>query len=212
MPTVLSDRAAENLRFIRDTMAHAGAFTSVSGAGTIGAGVVGLAASLAASPAAIGADPRRFLTVWITAAVVAGAISGVAIRRKARRAGQSLVDGPARRFTLAFVPALAAGAVLTVALVAAGQTALLPGTWLVLYGAAIAAGGARRPPSRVRLSHHEALRWLSNLRQRRHAALNALRARLRRDFGHTKATSRWHPRSTRSSTSASGWESSARWQ
>ncbi len=142
MPTVLSDRAAENLRFIRDTMAHAGAFTSVSGAGTIGAGVVGLAASLAAPPVAIAADPRRFLAVWIAAAVVAGAISGIAIRRKARRVGQSLVDGPARRFTLAFVPALAAGAVLTVALAAAGQTALLPGTWLVLYGAAIAAGGA----------------------------------------------------------------------
>lgn len=142
MPTVLSDRAAENLRFIRDTMANAGAFTSVSGAGTIGAGVVGLAASLIASPVTIAADPRRFLAVWIGAAVIAGAISGVAIRRKARRAGQSLVDGPARRFTLAFVPALAAGAVLTVALVVAGQTALLPGTWLVLYGAAIAAGGA----------------------------------------------------------------------
>ncbi len=142
MPTVLSDRAAENLRFIRDTMAHAGAFTSVSGAGTIAAGAVGLAASLVASPVTIGADPRRFLAVWIAAAVVAGAISGIAIRRKARRVGQSLVDGPARRFTLAFVPALAAGAVLTVALVAAGQTALLPGTWLVLYGAAVAAGGA----------------------------------------------------------------------
>jgi hypothetical protein len=142
MPTVLSDRAAENLRFIRDTMAHAGAFTSVSGAGTIGAGVVGLAASLVASPVTIAADPRRFLMVWIAAAVVAGAMSGIAIRRKARRVGQSLVDGPARRFTLAFVPALAAGAVLTVALAVAGQTALLPGTWLVLYGAAIAAGGA----------------------------------------------------------------------
>jgi hypothetical protein len=142
MPTVLSDRAAENLRFIRETMAHAGAFTSVSGAGTIGAGVVGLAASLAASPVTIAADPRRFLAVWIAAAVIAGAISGIAIRSKARRAGQSLVDGPARRFTLAFVPALAAGAVLTVALAVAGQTALLPGTWLVLYGAAVAAGGA----------------------------------------------------------------------
>jgi hypothetical protein len=142
MPTVLSDRAAENLRFIRDTMAHAGAFTSVSGAGTIGAGMVGLAASLVASPVTIASDPHRFLVVWIAAAVVAGAMSGIAIRRKARRVGQSLVDGPARRFTLAFVPALAAGAVLTVALVVAGQTALLPGTWLVLYGAAIAAGGA----------------------------------------------------------------------
>ena len=142
MPTVLGDRAAENLRFIRDTIAHAGAFTSVSGAGTIGAGVVGLAASLVASPVTIGADPRRFLIVWISAAIVAGAISGLAIWRKARRAGQSLVDGPARRFTLAFVPALVAGAVLTVAFAAAGQSSLLPATWLCVYGAAVAAGGA----------------------------------------------------------------------
>ena len=142
MPTVLSDRAADNLRFIRDTMAHAGAFTSVSGAGTIGAGVVGLAAAAGASPAAIGADPGRFLAVWVSAALVAGAISGVAIGRKARRAGQSLVAGPARRFTLAFVPALLAGAVLTVAFAASGQASLLPGTWLAVYGAAVAAGGA----------------------------------------------------------------------
>ncbi|MGH7654659.1 MAG: hypothetical protein ACREN6_08350, partial [Gemmatimonadaceae bacterium] len=134
--------AEYNLRFIRDTMAHAGAFTSVSGAGTIGAGIVGLAASLGASPAVIGEHPRRFLAVWIAAAVVAGALSGIAIGRKARRAGQSLVAGPARRFTLAFVPALAAGAVLTVAFVAGGQASLLPGTWLAVYGAAIAAGGA----------------------------------------------------------------------
>ncbi|HXD23185.1 MAG TPA: hypothetical protein VN613_07485, partial [Gemmatimonadaceae bacterium] len=97
MPTVLSDRAADNLRFIRDTMAHAGAFTSVSGAGTIGAGVVGAAAAVAASPASISTDPRSFLAVWIAAAVVAGGISGFAIRRKARLAGQSLVAGPARR-------------------------------------------------------------------------------------------------------------------
>ncbi|MGH7653739.1 MAG: hypothetical protein ACREN6_03660, partial [Gemmatimonadaceae bacterium] len=106
-PVALHSRAEDNLRFIRDTMAHAGAFTSVSGAGTIGAGVVGLAASLGASPAVIGQHPRRFLAVWIAAAVVAGALSGIAIGRKARRAGQSLVAGPARRFTLAFVPALA---------------------------------------------------------------------------------------------------------
>ena len=58
------------------------------------------------------------------------------------RAGQSLLDGPARRFALAFAPALVAGAVLTVAFVATGQTSLLPGTWLSLYGAAVTAGGA----------------------------------------------------------------------
>jgi hypothetical protein len=141
-PLALHSRAEDNLRFIRDTMAQAGAFTSVSGAGTIGAGIVGLAASVAASPAVIGASPGRFLAVWVAAAVAAGAISGLAIRRKARGAGQSLVTGPARRFTLAFLPALAAGAVLTVALTMAGQASLLPGTWLVVYGAGITAGGA----------------------------------------------------------------------
>jgi hypothetical protein len=39
------------------------------------------------------------------------------------------------------MPALVAGAVLTVAFVATGESALLPGTWLSLYGAAVTAGG-----------------------------------------------------------------------
>ena len=138
----LSDRAADNLRFIRDTMARAGAFTSVSGSGMIAAGAIGLAASVAAPPLALVAAPRRFLVIWIGAAFLAGATSWIAIRRKAARTGQSLLDGPARRFALAFAPALVAGAVLTVAFVATGQAALLPGTWLSLYGAAVTAGGA----------------------------------------------------------------------
>jgi hypothetical protein len=138
----LSDRAADNLRFIRDTMARAGAFTSVSGSGMITAGALGLAASAAAPPLLLAADPRRFLAVWIAAAILAGASSWIAIRRKAARSGQSLLDGPARRFALAFAPALVAGAVLTVAFVATGHPSLLPGTWLSLYGAAVTAGGA----------------------------------------------------------------------
>jgi phosphatidylglycerophosphate synthase len=142
MPTVLSDRAEDNLRFIRDTMAHAGAFTSVSGTGTIGAGVVGIAASVVASPTLLAAQPGRFLSVWMAAAFLAGAIAVTGMRRKARRAGQSLVGAPARRFTLAFFPAIAAGAMLTVAFAAAGQASLLPGTWLSIYGAAVTAGGA----------------------------------------------------------------------
>jgi len=141
-PVALHSRAEDNLRFIRDTMAHAGAFTSVSGTGTIGAGVVGLAASVAASPVLLATEPGRFLAVWVGAALVAGAIAVVAMRRKAAHAGQSLVGAPARRFTLAFFPALAAGAVLTVAFAAAGQASLLPGTWLTVYGAAVTAGGA----------------------------------------------------------------------
>ena len=142
MPMALSDRAADNLRFIRDTMANAGAFTSVSGAGMMGAGALGLAASAAAPPLVLATDPRRFLAVWLAAALLAGATSWVTIRRKAARNGQSLLDGPARRFALAFAPAIVAGAVLTLVFVTMGQTALLPGTWLSLFGAAVTAGGA----------------------------------------------------------------------
>ena len=138
----LSDRAADNLRFIRETIAHAGAFTSVSGAGMIGAGALGVAAAAAAPPAMIATNVSSFLAIWISAAILSGAISWVTIRRKANRSGQSLLDGPARRFALAFGPGLVAGAIVTVALVLNGQAALLPGTWLSLYGAAVTAGGA----------------------------------------------------------------------
>ena len=142
MSTALGDRAADNLRFIRETMARAGAFTSVSGSGMILVGIMGLAATIVAPPAIIAASPSEFLAVWIGAALLGGPISWLMIRRKATRAGQSLLDGPARRFTLAFAPGLAAGAILTLAFIAARQTSLLPGTWLTLYGASVTAGGA----------------------------------------------------------------------
>lgn len=142
MTTALGDRAADDLAFIRDTMARAGAFTSVSGSAMMLTGGLGLGAAVIAAPTLLASDPRRFLATWIAVAIVSGAGSGIAIRRKAQRAGQSLVDGPARRFALAFAPAIVAGAILTLALVSAGQTALLPGAWLTLYGAAVTAGGA----------------------------------------------------------------------
>jgi hypothetical protein len=141
-PHALRDRAADNLRFIRDTMERAGAFTNVSGRATMATGLVGCIAAAVAPPTVIPADPARFLAVWCGAAVLAGSLSAVAIRRKSARAGQSLLDGPARRFALAFLPSLMAGAVLTVAFVVGGHTSLLPGSWLTLYGAAVTAGGA----------------------------------------------------------------------
>src|SRR3990172_7061338 len=98
----LHDRAADNLRFIRDTMALAGAFTSVSGRGMMLVGVVGLAASALASGKSVEQDATRWLAVWVAAALVAGAVSWVTIRSKAAHTGQSLSarpppDGRARR-------------------------------------------------------------------------------------------------------------------
>lgn len=138
-PDSLADRAADQLAFIRDTMVRAGRFTAVSGAGTIGTGIIGTAAAVLAPRAA---TREQWLSVWLVAAVLAIAVSLGAMARKAIRSGQSLRAGPARTFALAFAPPLIAGALLTAALATAGSWHVLPGTWLVCYGAAVISGGA----------------------------------------------------------------------
>jgi hypothetical protein len=138
----LQDRAADNLRFIRDTMARAGAFTSVSGRGMMGVGVVGLVAAVTSVSVRRDDQPGAWTLLWLGAALVAGVISWLAIRRKATRTGESLIAGPARRFALAFAPAIGAGAVLSAVFLQRGLGALLAGMWLTVYGAAVTAGGA----------------------------------------------------------------------
>ena len=60
---------------------------------------------------------------------------------KSRRARLPLVSGPGRKFVAGFAPAMLAGAVLTAFLFRAGAAHLLPGTWMLLYGAAVVSGG-----------------------------------------------------------------------
>jgi hypothetical protein len=101
-------------------------------------GLTAFAASALSGPSA----GRKWLTTWLGAAFVAGAIGLVAMARKARASGSPLFGAPLRRFALAYLPPLAAGAVLTAVFVESGFTARLPGCWLLLYGTAAAAGGA----------------------------------------------------------------------
>jgi hypothetical protein len=135
----LSDRALDNLRFIRDTMERAGTFTAISGWGIAAVGVVALIAGLVAR-----ARPTVEWRVgtWLTTAAVCIALSLAATARKARRTDLSMVSGPAQKLALAFSPAMVVGALLTAALLRIGANDLLPGVWLLLYGTAVVAGGA----------------------------------------------------------------------
>jgi len=141
-PVPLHAYAMDNLRYIRDTIERAGSFTAVPGAGGMWMAFTALAAAwVAHEESTLGSG--RWLAVWLCEAVLALAIGILAAARKSRQRGQPLSSGPGRKFLAGFAPAMAAGAVLTVALYAGGGAAFLPGMWLLLYGAAVvSAGGA----------------------------------------------------------------------
>ena len=137
----VKSHALEELRAIRQTLDRAGAFTAVPGRGGVALGLTAIATAALAGPPD---GSRRWLGIWLADAVCAGAIALVAIVRKARRTGVPLswTSGTVRRFVLAYAPPFAAGAVLTPVFAGSDLAVRLPGCWLLLYGAATAAGGA----------------------------------------------------------------------
>jgi len=138
-PPALSDRALDNLRFIRETMERAGTFTAVSGSGITITGIVALVATLVA-----GTDytSPRWLITWVATAPIAFSASVYLTMKKSREVQAMVTVALARKLALAFFPSLVAGAVLTAVALRAGWFAALPGMWLMMYGAAVMAGGA----------------------------------------------------------------------
>jgi len=139
VPERLQDHALEHLRYIRDTMERAAAFTAVPGWGGVAIGVTAIATAAIAGP------PResvQWMALWIAEAVIAFAIGVTAMMFKIRRSVSPLITEPARRFALAYLPPLAAGAVLTAVLATQGLIIRLPGCWLLSYGTALTTGGA----------------------------------------------------------------------
>ncbi|MCM3876588.1 MAG: hypothetical protein NEA02_09230, partial [Thermoanaerobaculia bacterium] len=146
-PALIHDRAKENLRFIRETMDRSATFSAVPGVGGMAMGVLGLAAALLSARET---TPHGWLLVWLAIAPLAAGVGVFFLRRKARATDTALAHGAGRRFALALVPPLLAGAALTAALVNARAFGVLPGLWLLVYGIAILAAGAHSVPA-VRL-------------------------------------------------------------
>lgn len=138
-PIPIDVRAADHLRYIRETMESAAEFTAVPGWGGVAMGLTALGAAWLASRQE---TPASWLAVWLAEVFVAIAIAAPAAATKARRANSSLFSGPGRKFVLSFAPPIIAGGLLTLALFHLGAMSALPGVWLLLYGTAIVTGGA----------------------------------------------------------------------
>ena len=138
-PAPIHEHALSNLRYIREAMERASAFTSIPGWGGV---VVGLTAIAAAAIAHPYAGTRPWLLIWLGEAVVAGIIALATMIRKASRANVSFNGGPARRFFISYFAPIVAGAALTWLLGYKGMYAVLPAAWLLLYGASFVSSGA----------------------------------------------------------------------
>ena len=138
-PPTLHGRAMDNLRYIRETMELATSFTAVPGWGGVAIGVTALIATLIAVRQS---TTHNWLMTWLVEALVALAIGGWAMHRKARAGKSKVLSGPGRKFALSLFPPLIAGAILTVVMYRAHVFQALPGLWLLLYGTGVVTGGS----------------------------------------------------------------------
>lgn len=131
-------RAMDNLRFIRETMERAGPFTAISGWGEVAIGVTALVAAVVAS---LQDSPRAWLAVWLAEALLSLTIAASTIGAKASALRIPLLSESARKFVFSFSPPMMVGAILTAVLFTQREVEMLPGVWLLLYGAGVVTAG-----------------------------------------------------------------------
>jgi hypothetical protein len=138
-PSEEAPLALEHLRVIRQTMERSSAFTAVPGWGIC---VMGVTALIASPIAYRQKTAEGWLAAWLIEAMLAATIALIMMHQKATRLGTEVLSISGRRLFIGLLPALAAGGLLTIALMASGPVHLIPGVWLVLYGVAVMQAGA----------------------------------------------------------------------
>ncbi len=137
-PPALHERAMDNLRYIRETMERATAFTGISGWGEV---AIGGSALLTSVLAAQQSSFRAWLAIWIAEGLISLLIAGWSMDRKARAVQMPMMSGPGRKAVFSLLPPVLAGALVTIMLFRAGLTSAIPGVWLLLYGTSVVTGG-----------------------------------------------------------------------
>lgn len=138
-PVNISDRAIDNLQFIRDTMERSTHFTAVPGYGGIFMGVTAIAAAAVAN---LQFAFRDWLVVWLAEAFLAFAIGLFAMWQKSKITKTSLVSAPAKKFAMSFLPPLLCGVLITYGIWRFGHFEMMIPVWILCYGAAVTCGGA----------------------------------------------------------------------
>src|ERR1700693_6642932 len=93
-PIPIDARAADHLRYIRETMARAAEFTAVPGWGGVAMGLTAIAAAWIASRQG---SPRAWLTVWLVEAFVAVAIASSSAATEGHLRSDTLLCWPGRK-------------------------------------------------------------------------------------------------------------------
>jgi len=138
-PVSISNRAVDNLAFIRETMERSTSFTAVPGYGGILMGATAIVAAVIAHNQASLFDS---LVTWLIEASLAFAIGLLAMWQKSKIAGQSLVSAPARKFAMGFAPPMIVGVAITLGLWRHEYFYIMPPVCMLCYGAAVVCGGA----------------------------------------------------------------------
>ena len=129
----------ENLQFVRETMERSSTVTSVSGFGVMGMGVIAL---IGAYLAPLQTREEAWVYTWLAVATF-GCVTGFASTwHHSKSQGPVTRLSALRRFGLALAPPLIAACVLTDTFLRAGEFKLMPGTWMLLYGAGVVTAGA----------------------------------------------------------------------
>lgn len=135
----LHEKAMENLDFIRNTLACSTPFTSVSGWGLLAMGLYSLGGGWVASWRL---NYDWWINCWVTIGVGGFLMGLVAMIWKMKQEPRPVRAYAIRRFAFSLFPPILAGAILTEVFYERHVDALLPGMWLMLYGAGVTTGGA----------------------------------------------------------------------
>jgi hypothetical protein len=142
-------QAMADLAEVRDRLATVQRFDGYSGTAAIASGLVAVVAGLVQAlldPEPSGPAGRQtYLTIWLTCLGLALAINyGAIVAWRARNRGaQAAVQF--RTVGMSIVPAIAAGGVVTFALLQRGLDELLPGMWCATYALGLFASRAMVP-------------------------------------------------------------------